>query len=211
VNALDYMLLHRLVFSGDWPGYKPDVVEYPNGDGKADVAKRYAHIRHEHLRQGNGDPGREFAADIFETCFRRACEVAVSLGIPSQYWPAREECCLRVLDYPPGAGSAEHTDFDLFTLNVYRNLPELLVSAPESSFGEGFEDVHAGELLKECGMGYDAAPHYVEASPHEAQFSVVFFAMPSKAAKLTSGITSEDWVAERKARSRAPRDGRPAS
>ena len=45
----DYKLLHSLVFQPDYPGYRPTLIEAPNGDDKLDVGKRYAHVSTKYL------------------------------------------------------------------------------------------------------------------------------------------------------------------
>ena len=40
----DYDRLHSLVFRVDYTGFKPTVNEIPNGDGREDKYKRYAHV-----------------------------------------------------------------------------------------------------------------------------------------------------------------------
>jgi hypothetical protein len=36
--------LRNIVFQPQYPGYRPTIVESPNGDGKVDTEKRYAHV-----------------------------------------------------------------------------------------------------------------------------------------------------------------------
>jgi hypothetical protein len=50
----------------------------------------------------------------------------MALGVPREFMPSYEHSALRVLEYPPGAGSAPHTDVGLLTLNLYRDQPEYL-------------------------------------------------------------------------------------
>lgn len=66
-NAQTYADLARIVFSSDrpWPGYEPEVIEVPNGDGRPDVGKRYGHIQDRDVAeawrrwQGCKDRGQE--------------------------------------------------------------------------------------------------------------------------------------------------------
>lgn len=153
--------------------------EIPNGDGKPDIGKRFWHIRE---------------GKYFDTAFRRAQEICVEAGVPSALWPAREECRLRLLEYPPGVGSERHTDFDLFTVNCFRSCDN--AGLPDREY-------HVGELF-ELGVGQDFPPteHHVIAR-NDAQFSMVFFVLPRRDARLLSGITVGKWLDERYARSRA--------
>lgn len=98
-----------------------------------------------------------------------------------------------------GAGSAEHTDFDLFTILCWRSTPEDLEITPDRDFGISYTKkacayharsearkidphLHIGELGELVGLG-PATPHRVPARPY-AQRSIVYFAMPDHAARL---------------------------
>lgn len=134
-TASDYAKLHSIVFQPDYPGYKPDVVESPNGDGKKDDLKRYAHVAHKYLQKYlNPSPSlvgpcmreqRKWQVDLLSSYLDKAyelsLEVAISIGIPRPFWPVRKYGALRVLEYDGNAVTNAHTDFDLFTLMCYRN------------------------------------------------------------------------------------------
>lgn len=204
LTATDYRTLYDIVFRDDYPGYRPNVIESPNGDGVKDSQKRYAHVSSKYIRSMRGDswadgkgtywyhPYQPTLTKYLQQCHEAALDVAVQLGVPREFWPDIRYSALRVLEYPPGAGSAEHTDFDLFTLNLYRN---------NLNAGLGDVDFHKGEILTEISKYHTAAKHYV--NPHrDCQYSLVYFAMPSEAAVLPSGQTVGAWVEERKKRSR---------
>lgn len=205
LTASDYAILHKLVFADGYPGYKPEVVESPNGDGKLDSAKRYSHVAEKYFRAQPGpntfndeyyalDYEREFLLNGYlKKAHDLATQVAISIGVPPQFWPCRKESALRVLEYGPLAVSHEHTDFDLFTLSLYRNLPEYFVRlAPtfkgdvsrHNEVGGKYDNfirakeksdalkahaeklnpqVHFGELLQEID------PNSYVATPHEVQ------------------------------------------
>jgi isopenicillin N synthase-like dioxygenase len=120
--------------------------------------------------------------------------------------PNLETSCLRILEYPPGAGSERHTDMDLFTLLAYRDPFDGLHI--ENHFGDriigmGEAGLHHGELLEEGGFGV-ATPHQV-AARDEWQYSAVYFVLPSHETLFTvSGEVQSvgQWLAERYARSR---------
>lgn len=195
----DYLALAQLFHTG-YPGYKPDVVELPNGDGKADVAKRYLHVATKYAPPLH-------AADMFYAAFGMACVVAEALGLPPSLRPSVNACALRVLEYPAGAGSELHTDFDMFTLNLWRSEP---VPGMEARTVAGCS-VHLGELGEIFGLG-KAEPHSVPALDHPQQ-SLVFFALPDPSVELpllprfsdacgNRLYTVGQWLAERYARSR---------
>lgn len=203
----DYAILNEIVFAGDYSGYKPEVREAPNGDGKIDSAKRYAHIAEKYL----GDQGAwvdSYLRLFLRDAHREALRVAKSLGVPSAFMPDIRYGALRVLEYPVGAGSAEHTDFDLFTILCYRN------DAESDSSGLSFEEtlaetvrlsgishgLHMGEIGEIVGLGR-ATPHAVDGRDY-VQHSIVYFAIPDHAAVLPTGVTVGEWIAERIARSR---------
>jgi hypothetical protein len=187
-NADDFARL-RTLFDGSYAGYKPNVIEAPNGDGKLDVQKRYLHVATKY------DPP-EWAREYLQRAYQRACHhAALDLHVPHPFWPDLDACALRVLEYPPGADSAEHTDFDLFTFNAYRNTQDVV--------GDDGTGLFIGEIGEMIGLG-KATPHSVPARPYE-QHSIVFFALPSHDAVLPTGQTVGEWLKERMARSRYDR------
>ena len=191
-----------------YAGYKPAEAEIPNADGIVDTGKRYLHIARKY------DPP-DWAAEVLATAHWQACLIAERIGVPDMYYPRTENGTLRVLEYSAGAGSSEHTDFDLFTVNLWRSSPI------DHEWGEqdadqrwtwhrGAEAYHVGELGEIVGMGR-ARMHRVIARPY-AQRALVYFAMPANSARLPfvpscnpprwSSQRVGEWVAERTARSR---------
>lgn len=185
---LDYRALSALFGRPGYRGYRPSVVEAPNGDGRLDVGKRYLHVAAKY------DPP-EYAQWFLARAHLEACRMAERLGIPDAYYPRAADATLRVLDYPPGAGSAQHTDPNLFTLTMYRSTPEGLVVVEGAS-----PECYIGELGELVGLG-PATAHRVDPLPIRQQ-SVVYFAMPSHSAILPDGRTVASWLDERMHRSR---------
>lgn len=192
----DYTRLHALVFRGDFPGYRPEVVEAPNGDATArDTGKRYAHIATKYLDQYKDGWNRSVLLEALWRAHNRATNVAEALGVPEAFMPSFEAGALRVLEYPPGMGSAAHTDVGLLTLNLYRDQPECLRTYdPElkSWMVSGVPEYHLGRLARETGVG-PAAPHDVIGSA-TAQHSLVYFAVPDHEAILPSGQRLGTWL-----------------
>lgn len=196
-TAVDYQRLSYL-FHG-YTGYRPNVSEIPNGDGKVDATKRYLHVAPKY------NPP-ESSRRIYARAFTAACHVAEALGLPPELRPSVNACALRVLEYPPGAGSERHTDFDMFTLNLWRSEP---VPGMEARDVAGYS-VHLGELAELFGVG-KAEPHEVPALDR-AQYSMVFFALPDPSVMLPGPVFTGDsvvkymsvgqWLAERMSRSR---------
>jgi len=178
-----------------YPGYRPTVREAPNGDGNVDADKRYLHVALKY----NPPP---FAVKLLAQAHFEACRIAEALGVPDAFYPRVQDETLRVLDYPAGAGSAEHTDFDLFTVMCYRDTPEDFVrlDAVDPRAEAIDPHVHLGELAEIIGLG-KATRHMVPARPY-AQHAIVYFAMPSLSARLPDGRLVSEWLAERYARSR---------
>ena len=204
MNSRDYQDLHTAVFLPGYPGYRPEVVESPHGDGKLDSYKRYAHVamKYEHPWWYT----QRWLDGLLMDAHRLAVKVARALDVPKAFMPKLDYGCLRVLEYPPGAGSHEHEDFDLFTLMLYRNLPEHFVS-DWCSMPEAVKKLnaqcHLGQLATEIGLG-DATKHAVTPAA-QPQHSIVYFAIPDHAAVLPSGATVGDWLTERLDRSRSYR------
>lgn len=189
----DYRLVHELVFRPDYPGYRPHVVEDPNRNGRVDAQKRFAHVacKYEHP-----DPGAQlYLHSLLMQAHRRALMAARDLGIPEAWLPRFELGALRVLEYPAGAGSEEHTDFDMFTIPCYRN-----TFAPlKLDYGE-HPGIVMGELGELIGLG-KATPHSVE--PRDfVQHSIVYFAIPDTSLRLPDGRTVNEWLVEQLARAR---------
>lgn len=135
LTASDYAKIHSLVFRDDYPGYKPNVVESPNGDGKLDTEKRYAHVAQKYLFQQNEYTLKYEKANGFHPSHERdtvlqeylnkahdlSIQVAIAIGVPRPFWPVKKYGALRVLEYNGEAVTNPHKDFDLFTLMLYRN------------------------------------------------------------------------------------------
>jgi hypothetical protein len=193
-NRETYDRLHSLVFREGYPGYKPGVREVPNGDGRVDAEKRYAHVAAKYLRAYSETAGASGRIATLEHYLRmahaEAVDIALSLGLKA-FIPAFETGALRVLEYPAGVGGASHTDFDLFAVNLWRSCPNP---------GLGVGRYHIGEIGELVGLG-KAQPHCVEPLP-EPQLSLVYFAIPPHEAVLPGGVTVGAWLAERVARSR---------
>jgi hypothetical protein len=208
-TADEYAALHAVVFRADYPGYKPNVIEAPNGDGRLDAHKRYAHVATKYLDAWTPANRRDRALKVLlaETlcdAFDHARVVAHKLNVPEAFMPSFDACALRVLEYPSGVGGEQHTDFDLFTTLCYRDDPSGLVrtQAPGADLDAFDPGLHLGEIGELVGLG-PATPHYVRPADW-TQRSIVFFALPSHFAVLPSGVTIGAWLAERMSRSRVP-------
>ena len=183
-HVFDYALSDRN------PGFRPSVVELPNGDGRADTGKRYTHVA---IKYGLRNAPFHIQ-DLFWGLCAEAAHTAHGAGLPS---PDPLECCLRLLEYPAGAGSEAHLDFDLFTLNVWRTPAGGLLVPADHRAGR----VHFGELSPLFG-GPEATWHAVSPLP-VPQRSIVFFAVCSALEEIPGTQTTVgDWLAERKGRSR---------
>lgn len=239
-TSADYAKIHSLVFQPDYPGYKPNVVESPNGDGVLDTEKRYAHVAEKYLfvqtdltiqheKKTGLHPNHErdsVLRDYLDKAHELSLEVAIKIGVPRPFWPVKEYGALRVLEYNEKATTAPHKDFDLFTLMLYRNLPEYFKYIDQVNNNTKYEDfetlkssqkllksaqelnaqVHFGDILEEIDpKAFLATPHEVVASGGPWQYSVVYFCVPGHEAVLPSGLTIEKWMIERKNRSRYAR------
>jgi hypothetical protein len=186
------------VFRPDYPGNATarGVVEAPNGDpAHRDTGKRYSHVALKYLPMVDEEwtPEQYYLASMLSLAHSKALKVAVDLGVPPSFTPLFGFGALRVLEYPAGVGaSAVHTDMALFTLNLYRSVPNPGLGALGS--------VHMGELGELIGLG-TADPHHVTALA-ERQCSLVYFAMPDHAAVLPSGETVGEWVRRETSRRR---------
>ncbi len=218
-NERDYERLATLFRCGeDWkpyPGYRPKVVEAPNGDGNIDAGKRYLHVALKY------NPPK-WELNYLARAHFEACRVAELLGVKAPYYPRVADATLRVIDYPAGSGSAEHKDFDLFTILLWRSHPEDLQRTPTPGLTSVYctqheeaerlnPGLHIGELGELVGLG-PATPHRVPARPYPQQ-SIVYFAMPDHSARLPAfaedvetgaefSPTVGEWLKERLDRSR---------
>ncbi len=198
----DYKELHALVFVEGYSGYKPEVKEIPNGDGKVDAEKRYAQIATKYFTT---QEQRVALMPYLLKGHKMATDIARAIQLPPEHCPQLETSALRILEYPPGAASNEHCDFDLFTLMLYRDQPDRFVSKDMRNEKLRFIrhhnlQAHMGELGTEIGLG-EATPHSVLPS-ETAQHSIVYFAIPPWDTVLPSGVKVKDWLNARMARSR---------
>lgn len=206
-DSRDYDILHALVFRGDFPGYRPDQVELPNGDGVADVGKRYAHVSVRTLAKYEGAANDSALLWAYlATAHARAREIAIELGISPEWRPRLEHGALRVLEYAPSGGSALHTDFDLFTVACFRG------NEGEISGPHGFPLTRLRSLpdLAAFGELYEIYKPGVRATKHQVlpcakrQISIVYFAIPDHKLRLSPrALDVREWLEERLKRSRA--------
>jgi len=195
--------LHDLVFRDDYSGYKPTVLESPNGDGKIDVEKRYAHIATKYFTTAQQ---RIDLLPFLQLAHAAASEIARAIRLPPEFHPQLEVSALRVLEYPPGAFSNEHVDADLFTLMLYRDQVDRFCSKDMGNqtlrYVRHFNlQAHIGQMGTEMGLG-EATPHWVLPSD-TIQHSIVYFAIPAHDSKMPSGVFVRDWLNERMARMRS--------
>lgn len=185
-DALTYAKLAEVMFHPRWPGLPRDTKEAPNGDGNVDIDKRYSHAAMKYFRDIDvTSPQSQFVVGCWRAAFERACVVAIEYGLPL---PSTEDSTLRILDYPPGAKGHKHTDFDLFTINCFRN---------RANEGLPAGEVHWGEIAGMYGPNCAATEHDIH--PDDAhQYSIVFFAMPSLDLMLPNGQLCRDWRTETK-------------
>lgn len=231
MNQTQYNQLADIVFRLDadgkptYPGYRPEVKELPNGDGKVDADKRFAHVARKYLNQWadhieqmhdrwQAQSDWDELDDAYINAHTLATLVASKLQVPQAFMPERKYGALRILEYPPQATSNLHTDFDLFTLMIYRDQPECFVAhelpgrerqtvAQQARLREARKlnaQLHIGELGELIGLG-PATPHEVIASD-KPQHAIVYFAIPDHAAVLPTGQTVGEWLSERMSRSR---------
>ena len=218
-TAADYKIISDIVFQKNYPGYRPKVVESPDGDGKWDDKKRYGHVAEKYLRefknQGPKGTSHETYAqyqatvlgDYLRQANEKAIQVAIELGVPKELWPVEKYGALRILEYPPGAITHPHVDFDLFTLMCYRNIPEDFHYVDWCDYlleaGKLNQQIHFGEILELVVPEYKATRHEVVADPAaRAQYSIVYFAIPDWNAELPDGQTVGEWLEPRLERSR---------
>lgn len=205
MNKEEFNELAHLAFDSEWPGFNPETLEVPNGDGKVDTGKWYSHVAYKYFtaRWDGGDVRFDPLRVAYMRCMFLAKRVHRRLGLPQELTPNYYSSCLRFLRYPPGTGSHQHTDFDLFTLSLYRSDPTKLVRGL-AGLHEGDDDIspgiHFGELAEEFDLR-TATPHMVVPSKTWAA-SAVFFALPAMDVRLPDGRTVGEWLKERYARSR---------
>lgn len=211
-NPNDYNLIHEIVFSqkNPFPGYRPTIIESPNGDSYWDTEKRYAHVAKKYFTS-------DYVKDNFESfkvlnsyleeAHKKSLQVAEYLGIPEEYHPDIEYGALRILEYPPGSVTHPHKDFDLFTLMCYRDIPETFKYLDEnktnsaSKYQDVSQYIHFGEILELLAPEYPATMHEVVADS-KPQHSIVYFTIPNHSTLLPTGETVKEWLDERLSRSR---------
>jgi hypothetical protein len=177
-SRYDWIELAQLFNTQGYGGYKPTVREAPNSDGTVDVGKRYLHVN---IKYNPPD----WAVPFLARAHFEACKIAEALHVPDAFYPRVENGTLRVLDYPVGAGTVEHTDFDLFTVNLWRNTPsDVEQKSPDhpdwrtsEQWTTGAPAYHMGRIGELVGLG-PATPHRVPGRPY-MQKALIYFAMPA--------------------------------
>ncbi len=197
----EYTLLHNLVFNKSYAGYRPEIQESPDGNNVWDTKKRYAHIAPKYLT----DKVSVSLWLYFNLAFEEAEQVYQKLNFPEYLKPDYHQCCMRILEYPPGASSALHTDFDFMTLQLFRDNHEGFERVgSDASDDEISNGIHFGEIAELAELR-KATPHKV-VPLDQPQKSIVFFVLPSLEAvipnKTGKDIVVGDWLKERYARSR---------
>lgn len=203
----EYDTLHDLVFRGDFPGFKPEVKEMPNGDGKVDV-KEYAHISLKNLAGWGSSVERNACLQALFMAHAEAEVVGEIFGLPPKLRPDIRYGALRVLRYPEGGLSHPHRDFDLFTMMLYRDKPAQFVADDHllpPAVAAIDPQCHIGEIGEVVGIG-KATLHQVKPCAR-TQHSIVYFSIPDWDAKLPGfaageQMTVKSWLNERMARSR---------
>lgn len=185
-DRYDYNNLMTLADDVAYAGFRPGVIESPDGNGLLDDGKVFLHVALKYKPPS-------WAEGYLARAYWEVCKAAEGLGVPAAYFPKPENSTLRVLYYPPEVGSHPHRDFSLFTLTCYRDPAEAVVS-------DRTDGIVIGELGELVGLG-PATRHHVVPS-HASQASIVMFALPAQDATLPSGISVREWVAERSERSR---------
>ena len=203
MEAWNYDRVAAFAFSDKNPGWRPEIEESPNGDGVWDTNKRFAHLAPKYFTD---DTPREIK-QLHSNWVIKAQQACRYLGIPGKFYPG-PDCTIRVLEYPPGATTAPHLDFDMFTLSMFRDDPDAFVYLDGSDQDpellkarEGYPGIHFGEILTEIDPKFKATNHKVDGTEN-TQKAMVFFVLPKWTARLPSGLTVGEWVQERKARSR---------
>ncbi len=214
-----YEAIHERAFRPGYPGYKPEVKEIPNGDGKVDAEKRYSHVAPKYLTEAVSPGDKAVLMTYLQRAHDVATIAATDAGVPAEFMPDIRYGALRILDYPPGSVSNPHEDFDLFTLMCYRDQPDRFLAHDDEDAVNPFSQIsairrhnkqaHLGQLGEAIGLG-KATPHEVLAS-ESRQCSIVYFAIPNHDSLLpptASGtrLTVRDWLNERMARSRTAFD-----
>lgn len=204
LTAEIYEKLYSIVFQDDYPGYRPNVIEAPNGNNVWDTEKKYAHVARKYLDQIPDSSDKKYLLDILLMALGEAQKIATALKLPPQFWPTYEDSTIRVLFYPPGAVTNPHYDFDLFTTMLYRDQKpcfKYIGEEPDLPIQALSNQIHYGEIIELVDPKFKATYHEVKPS-ETPQKSIVFFAMPPLDAVLPNGQIVKDWLAERMSRSR---------
>jgi isopenicillin N synthase-like dioxygenase len=200
-TVTDYLFWQNLIFKDDYPGYRPEGYEQPDGDIDGGSGYEYSHIAPKYLRDWKavGSDIRTLAYDMLASLNRRARVAAMTLGIGPEFLPVMEDGTLRLLRYPPGTYNAEHTDFCLLTIPLYRN------DWTPYFYTNGEQGLHIGEIMEQL-TGTKATNHGVRATG-VWQYSAVYFAMPPLFAVLPNDMLVTDWVEKRKKETRNATNG----
>lgn len=186
-SAYDYAEISEVAFQYTYPGYMSNIPTRHSSRTPVqyDAKTRYAHLSLRYLEEYPS------LHKYIKTANNRAIEVASKLKIPKAYFPVEKYGVIRILEYPAGAVSPPHTDFDLFTLMCYRNNTASLKYLDKSE-----PDIMYGELLAVILPEYKATKHQV-LPDSETQQSIVYFTMPDHNAVLPNRMSVRNWCSKR--------------
>jgi len=175
IGPLQFQAIHDEMFSPGWPGFRPEVHEAPNSDGVVDRGKLYSHASYTRTPTMS-----LYVTRALHRGQLMATELARYHNLPD---PCSHTSTLRALYYPPGVGGNRHTDFDLVTVTLYRSVQN-----------PGLHPTHEIGRMAELLGGPAATPHHVDPMD-EAQYSLVYFALPNPAVRLANGESVGEYLA----------------
>lgn len=172
-NANDYRKLSDIVFAEDYPGYRPNIIEAPQGNDVWDTEKRFSHVAMKYLNNFCDSTKCSILTDYLLQATEKSIDIAIDLGVPKRFWPDYRYSNMRILEYPPGAVTAPHEDFDLFTTMLFRNTEDNFKYLEKplehsttighkqfSNFGE-YTTLHSRKIKKLHGRDYQHLNHKI--------------------------------------------------
>lgn len=181
----DYDKLKSLAFSEDYKAFSQIDKEY-------DIPTR----KHSVITIDNLEEKDIELIKYYTIAFNKSIEIAKELDVPENYYPDFNSSKLRVIEYPPEAGTGtKHYDHSLFTLTLYRDVDDAIWTETPPVYIHDIP-IYYGLLIDEIGMG---RPTFHQVLPKDmSQHSIVFFAIPSKESIRENRITRNITITARR-------------
>jgi hypothetical protein len=178
----EFYKIKDIVFKEDYPGYVPVEEELKDFDVDLSIERSHASIKPSVLDQYYHEQNKQFLSQILNREFDLAVRISDLLKIPKQYGPCIDNSFIRILEYPSNCKTFSHVDKTLFTMTLYRDIPENLHifsgDEPSEDIKKLNPQIHFGRIAEELQCVKLASYHQAIVG-NQREYSSVYFVLPS--------------------------------